>query len=116
MDVLDILRNVLLVLHFVGLAAVLGGFLVQVRARPRRIDPFILHGAFTQLLTGLLLVGVAQARDVEVDNAKIGVKLVVVLVILVLAWRKRKAPSVSTGEWGAIGGLALLNTVVAVFW
>ena len=50
------------------------------------------------------------------DNAKIAVKLVILLVILGLILANRKKPSISTGIWGAIGGLAILNVVIAVFW
>ena len=113
---MDFARDLLIVLHLIGLAAIIGGFLVQTRSSRKRIEPAMLHGALTALVTGLLLVGLAEMRDVDVDHIKIGVKLVVALVIAVLAWRGRKASSVSTGQWGAIGGLAILNVVLAVFW
>jgi hypothetical protein len=112
----DFARDLLLVLHIIGLASIIGGFLVQTRSARKRIEPAMLHGALTALVTGVLLVGVAEMRDVDVNHIKIGVKLVVALVVAVLAWRGRKADSVSTGTWGAIGSLALLNVVLAVFW
>ncbi|WP_225755160.1 hypothetical protein [Actinotalea sp. Marseille-Q4924] len=113
---MDFARDLLLVLHIVGLASIIGGFLVQTRSSRKRVEPAMLHGALTALVTGVLLVGVAEMGDVDLNHVKIGVKLVVALVIAVLAWRGRKASSVSTGVWGAIGGLALLNVVLAVFW
>ena len=42
-------------------------------------------GARAQLLTGILLVGLVQANDEEVDNAKIGVKLVVAVAVVACA-------------------------------
>lgn len=113
---MDFARDLLLVLHIIGLASIIGGFLVQTRSARKRIEPAMLHGALTALVTGVLLVGVAEMRDVDVNHIKIGVKLVVALVVAVLAWRGRKAEAVSTGTWGAVGGLALLNVVLAVFW
>ena len=39
-----------------------------------------------------------------------------VVVILGLVVANRKKPSITTGIWAAIGGLAILNVVIAVFW
>lgn len=121
---MEILRDVLLVLHFVGLASLLGGFLVQMSAfttKSAKINPAILHGALTQLVTGLGLVALAeiraaQADDFEVNHAKVGVKLAVALVIYVIALVNRKKVSVSTAIIGTIGLLTIVNIVLAVFW
>jgi hypothetical protein len=113
------LEKILLILHFVGLASLLGGFLVQMSATTKVINPAMLHGALTQLVTGLALVGVLQAEDDPsnpVNNTKIAVKLVVLLVILGLILANRKKESVSTGVWAAIGGLTVVNIGVAVLW
>ncbi len=37
-------------------------------------------------------------------------------MILVLILVNRKKPSISTAVWAAIGGLTILNIVIAVFW
>jgi Ca2+/Na+ antiporter len=117
----EILRNALLVLHFVGLASLLGGVLVQlrsIRTGDARILPAILHGAYLQLLTGIGLVGVIQGAGLDdVDNVKIGVKFVVLIAITVLAvaYRRRKT-RIPPWVVPAIGALTLLNIVVAVVW
>ena len=42
--------DLLLVLHFIGLASLLGGLMVQLSARGGRVvNPAMLHGALTQL-------------------------------------------------------------------
>lgn len=120
----EILRNSLLVLHFVGLASLLGGFLTQMKAlaaKTAKIIPAMVHGAWTAFATGLLLVGVAEWRiamgaDFAIDHMKVGVKSLIVLVILILVMANRKKPNVSTGVFGAIGALTLTNVVLAVFW
>jgi hypothetical protein len=109
------LFDISLVLHFIGLAALLGSFLVQMRP-PRRITPGFLHGAVTMLVTGVLMVGLMYSLGWEPDNTKIAVKLGVLVVIAGLALAKRKAETISTGIWAAIGGLTILNIVLAVFW
>jgi len=114
---MEILKNVTLVLHFVGLASLLGGFLVQMSARSKRIDPAMFHGALTMLVTGVALVGIDQAMDdPHLNNTKVAVKLLVLVVITVLVLMNRKKPAIPVGLWAAVGGLTLLNVVLAVFW
>ena len=119
---IEITRNTLIVLHFVGLASLLGGFLTQMKSLKTanaRILPAMVHGAWTMLVTGLLLVGLAEYRvamgaDFEVDHVKIGIKSVVITVILILVMANRKKQKVSTGIVGAIGALSLANIILAV--
>jgi hypothetical protein len=117
---MDVLRIILLILHFVGLASLLGGFLVQMKAIGRgegRVIPAMLHGALTQLVTGLLLMLTIQLGDLgDLNNVKMGVKLLVVIVITVLVFVYRKPnPAPSWVLW-AIGGLTFVNVVIAVAW
>jgi hypothetical protein len=117
---MDILRQILFVLHLVGLAALLGGALVQVRAfrnGTARVIPAIMYGAWLQLVTGIALAGIiATSPGNHLDNIKIAVKLGVLIAITVIAFvnRRKTAPS----EWvvPTIGALTLVNVVIAVFW
>ena len=117
---MDILIGILVILHFIGLASLLGGFLVQVKdiiAGKGTVIPAMFHGALTQLVTGLLLVGVVQmAEPGEINNAKIAVKLVVLIVITVLVIMYRKKPVAPSWVLWAIGGLTVANIAVAVLW
>ena len=115
---MDYLYDTVVVLHFVGLAALLGGFLTQVSTRPHVVNRAMVDGAMTQLVTGLALVGLAEtvlADEEDLNHAKIGIKLVILLVITALAWANRRKESISTGVWAAIGLLTLANIVIAVF-
>ncbi|MFM1844855.1 MAG: hypothetical protein RI917_173, partial [Actinomycetota bacterium] len=108
MELIELTRNSLLVLHFIGLASLLGGFLTQMRAMgagTAKIVPAMVHGAWTAFATGLLLVGLAEYRvamgaDFEVNHMKIGVKTVVVLIILILVMANRKKDSVKAPVFG----------------
>lgn len=120
---MDFVYSLILILHFIGLASVVGGFLVQMRSPQKGVNPAMLHGALTQLVTGLLLVGLPEmgvALPYEGweswDHAKIAVKLVFTIVITVLAFIGRKKPLPQTGLWGAIGVLSIANIVIAVLW
>lgn len=114
-----ILYNVMLVLHFVGLASLLGGVIVQIKAPDKGVNRAMFDGALLQILTGVIMVGLAESgslEDEQLNMAKISVKLAIVIVIAVLAFigRKKKPPQV--GLWAIIGALALLNVIIAVFW
>jgi hypothetical protein len=112
----DFLHNLLLFIHLVGMAGVLGGALVQIATPPRRVTAMILHGGLTQLVSGILLVGVLEADDATVDHAKIGVKLAVAVVIVGLAWGYRAREALANAPFFGILGLTLGNVGVAVFW
>ncbi len=124
LELAGIVKMFLVVLHLVGMAALLGGFLVQIkalRAKTAEILPAMVHGAWTSFITGLLLVGVrewelAMGGGEELDHSKIAIKSVVVLIILVLVMLNRKKKPVSGSVLGTVGGLTLLNVVLAVFW
>ena len=114
---MKVLQESLLVLHFVGIASLLGGFLTQMSAPVKRVVPAMLHGAATMLVSGLALYAVDKnGLHHDVDSAKIAVKLGVLVVISVLVWTQRTRESISQGVYFAIGGLTLANIVIAVFW
>jgi hypothetical protein len=119
MESLDLVRHVILAAHFLGLAAIVGAFFVQMRAKDGFATGVVLAGAITQIVTGLALVGVRQASDLEVDNVKIAVKLGIAVVVLVAAIvahvQKRRGGKVKPAFHTA-GGLAIVNVLVAVLW
>lgn len=113
---METLRLVLLFVHILGFAALLGGLLVQVREQTRSVNPLMRDGSGAAFLAGLLLVGVLEAGDGDVNNAKIGVKFAIGLVILVLVMVNMRKPSIPQGLYLTLLGLTLLNIVLAVFW
>lgn len=128
MEFLDVLRSFMLVAHFVGLAAVIGPFILQLRWKGQYGFAVVLGGAITQLVTGLVLVGLAEMRaaqlDFEVDHVKVAVKLVIGVLVFVAALigylKQRKTEGGGGRElmpfFHTAGGLALVNTALAVFW
>ncbi len=113
---MELAYNLVLIVHFIGLASVVGGFLVQMRSAEKGVNPAMWHGALTQLVTGVILVGLAEMQDWDVDHAKIGVKLALTVVITVLAFIGRKKPLPQTAFWGIIGGASIVNIIIAVLW
>ncbi|MCQ4082594.1 hypothetical protein NGB36_18795 [Streptomyces sp. RB6PN25] len=116
---MDVLINFFVGLHIIGIAALLGGFLTQMTAMRNgeaRIVPAMLHGAWTMLATGLVLVGLNQAGHHQLSTIKIGIKAAILVVILGLAYVKRDEETVETGVVAAIGGLTAANIFIAVLW
>ncbi|MGW4030139.1 hypothetical protein ACWEFL_12580 [Streptomyces sp. NPDC004838] len=116
---MDVLINVFVALHIIGIAALLGGFFAQMKAMGQgtaRFTPGMLHGALTMLVTGMALVGLNQADDQTLDHVKIGVKTAVLVVILGLVYVKRDEETVDKALFGAVGGLTVANILIATLW
>lgn len=118
---MEILKNVVLALHIIGVAALLGGVLFQIRAIKEgtaRVLPAILHGAWTMLVTGLILVGLQYplGRGDDLDNTKVAVKLVVLVAILVIALVNRKRERLATWVLPTLGVLTVANVFIATIW
>ncbi|HOB57217.1 MAG TPA: hypothetical protein PLU61_07190 [Rhodoglobus sp.] len=116
---MEILKLVLVAAHFLGMAAIVGSFFVQMRRKSDFVLTPLLAGAITQVVTGLALVGLAEATGDDLIYAKIAVKLTIAVVVLVAAIlavvTQRKGGRVQ--PWfHAAGGLAVINVLVAVFW
>ncbi|MFC9595538.1 hypothetical protein ACFTUC_37780 [Streptomyces sp. NPDC056944] len=116
---MDVLINVFVALHIIGIASLLGGFLTQMKAMgagTARFSPAMLHGALTMLITGIALVGLNEADDQTVNNLKVGIKLAILVVILGLVYVKRDEEKVDKGLFAAVGGLTMANIFVATLW
>ena len=114
---MEALRLILLFIHLVGFALLLGGSITQYLSGTLRINSLMLWGSIIQLLSGAgLAAPLRGGGDAEPDPAKLGVKLVVAVLIFVMVFFSRKRASVNRGHFLAIIGLTLVNAAVAVFW
>ncbi|GAA3868998.1 hypothetical protein ACWDR2_13905 [Streptomyces sp. NPDC003631] len=116
---MDVLIHLFVGLHIIGIAALLGGFLTQMKAMGRgtaRFVPGMLHGALTMLVTGVVLVGLNEADHHSVDTIKIGVKLALLIVILGLVYVKRDEERVEKPLFALVGALTVANIFIAVLW
>lgn len=117
---MDTTINLFLGLHIVGIAALLGGFLTQLRGMggevggPRMV-PGMFYGALTMLVTGLVLFWLTETDHRHPDHLKLGIKLAVLAVILGLVYVKRDE-KVDQRLFAAVGLLTTANIFIAVLW
>lgn len=118
MSVLEFVYNVVVVTHLLGMAAVIGGY----AAGQPKVNEVMVWGARAQLITGIVLVGMAESigsLDKDPNMVKIGVKLVI--SVLVAGFAEVSRADAKRGKdvpWmtHAAGGLAIVNVFVAVLW
>lgn len=113
---MDTLRLILLVIHLLGWAALFGGLLAQVDAPVKKVNAAMRDGVGTAFLAGLALTGVISAGDDPVNGAKISVKLLVGLVLLILVMANLRKEKIPGGLWVGMVVLVVVNVSVAVLW
>jgi hypothetical protein len=112
---METLRLILLFLHLVGFAVLLGGAVAQYFSGTIRINTPMVWGAGAQLVTGIALSAPLD-RDYDLNPAKLAVKLVVAAMIFAMVFFSRRRDAVNSGHFLAIIGLTIVNAAVAVFW
>ena len=116
---MHLVYQLLTLVHLIGFAALLGGCLVQFRDLAPEVNRTMLVGAWTQLVSGLALAVLLELGSVftePVNQPRLGVKLAVAAIVLLLVAKNRKFESIPKGLWGIITGLTLVNAGIAVLW
>jgi hypothetical protein len=115
---MDLLYSLIVVAHFLGLAALIGGW-IATRVGSTALSP-VVWGARVQLLTGILLVGVAEmGGDAQLNHVKIAVKLIVSVAVVAaaeIASARARRGAAKPQLVDAAGALGVLNVLVAVLW
>ena len=108
--------NIALGIHILSILGILGLLLSQVQKSPRKLNPGVIHAGLTAFVAGIVMTSIwDQVKpDEEINNTKIGVKLLVLIVILFLGYRNVKKDVLKTSVWATMLGLTLLNVVIAV--
>ncbi len=131
---MEIVQNILVLLHLIGMAMIVGGYLVTVKAP--RVLPGMLHAAGLQVVTGLLLFGMLEMMGTPTMAVRggAGIKIllgIVALVVFIIGNKREKAaaagstapaadsavktaaPSATMAHIGF--GAAVLAVIIAVF-
>ncbi|WP_228266082.1 hypothetical protein [Microlunatus elymi] len=109
-------QQIVLLLHLIAFAALFGGILVQVRRPEPEVNAAMLHGSYTMLITGVVLVVLAEVNDDPTNHLKIGIKLAVSMIITFLVIINRRFSSIPRGLLMLLGLFTLGNATLAVVW
>lgn len=106
-------------IHIIGAAALVGGWLAKFKNPTVTLSQW--WGSIIMLVSGLILVGLAEMGDGDGPNhVKIAVKLGLALLVFITAWigrrKENRGQPVPTGIAHSVGGLSLINLVIAVVW
>ncbi len=115
---MEILRHAVVLVHLTGFAILFGSWVVEAVGR-RRVTPLMTWGMLIAAVAGLALAA-PWGISYELNYAKIGVKLVILLIIGALlgigTGRQRKTGSVAPALFWLIGILTFVNAALAVLW
>jgi hypothetical protein len=119
MDALEILRHIVVFIHLTGFAVLFGAWAVEAYNRRVQFTPLMNIGLAIAAVAGLVLAA-PWGISYELNYAKIGVKLVILVIIGALLGigmsRQRKGGAVAPAVFWAVGILTLLNAAIAVIW
>ncbi|SDT57897.1 hypothetical protein [Actinoplanes derwentensis] len=114
---MEALRLILLLIHLVGFALLLGGAVSTLVSGKIRITPPVLWGSIIQLVSGIALSAPLRGGgDHEPDPIKLGVKALFAVLIFIMVFIPRKREEVNKGHFIGIVTLTVVNAAVAVFW
>jgi hypothetical protein len=116
---LEFLRHLVLLIHLIGFAVLFGAWVVELVSKRRGITRLMNWGLAIAGIAGLILAA-PWGTEYDMNYAKIGTKLVILIVIGALlgigAGRQRKTGSVPPAIFWGIGVLTLANAAIAVLW
>lgn len=115
-------NNIALLVHILSVIGIMALLLMQAKKSPRQINPGVFHASLTALVAGLVMVGIRTPLHDQnpekwplINNAWVGTKFLILLVILVLVYRNFKKPAVKNSIWAALLGLTTANILIAIF-
>ena len=126
MQTLDLIRLIVLIIHFIGLAAIIGPFILQ-RVRKEGFQfGAMLTGSIVQIVSGAALIGLRKGEGLAISDPKMAVKLGIAVIVLALVLigmiRQRRLRAGGAGDGSvrllllSAGVAAIVNVVVAVLW
>lgn len=116
---MELVYDLLVVCHLLGMAAILGGVLADLRRGPEHAFPLVLVAASVQVCTGLALAGIASAGlvDIQANNAKLAAKLLIALVVLGIAFAGHRVGGHRARPFRICTGVFAIGAVmVAAVW
>jgi hypothetical protein len=103
-------------IHIVSILGILGLLLSQAQKQPRKLNPGVIHAGLTAFVAGIVMTSIwTQVKpDEEINHTKIGVKAIILVVILFLAYTNVKKEVLKNWVYAAMLGLTVANVIIAV--
>ena len=115
---MELLNEIMLVLHLVGVGALLSGFFYQLgdMKTGMKINAGILHGAWLMVVTGFTMTGLSYSinSDEMINNWVLAAKSIVITVIFFLAYGYKKREVANKWVVPVITLLTVTNIALAV--
>jgi len=117
---MELLRNVVVLVHIVGFAVTFGAWVAEAASRRFRVSRVMDYGLLVSLLTGLALAA-PWPPGIALNYPKIGTKLVILVVLGALlgvggAQQRRTGKPVARPLFLSVGVLSLGAAAIAVLW
>ena len=118
---METLRHIVVFVHLIGFATLFGAWAYQAFAGDRRFVKIMDYGLAIAGVAGLALAAPwGLAEGAEMNYAKIGTKLVVLLAIGAMlgigSARQKRGEAVAPAVFWLVGILTLVNAGIAVIW
>jgi len=112
----ELLINIFLVLHLLGIAVLLAGFFSNLKDLTKgiKVSAGVLHGSYLMLATGLAMAGLAVDPS-KLNAFVISLKLIALVFIFLIAFRYRKKDVTPVWAVPSIFLLTTINIVLAIF-
>lgn len=116
---METLRLIVVLIHLIGFAVLFGSWAAQAFGGKREITRMMDYGLLIAGLAGLALAA-PWGLDHDLNYAKIGTKLVVLLIIGAMLGigraRQKRGDSVPSAVFWLIGILTVTNAALALLW
>lgn len=119
---MKITYSILLGLHVLAVLGMIGLLLAEGRKAEKKVPKGVTHAGLTALVLGIAMIIINTVRHNSdktvalLNHTKFGVKFVVLAVILGIAFRFAKKPSITNQVWFAMLGLSIANFIIAGAW
>lgn len=111
----NIIINAFLVLHFLGIASLMAGFLTGLKQIKTgiKVNAGVFHGAYLMMISGLVMAGLVDPT--KMHALIIAIKAIVLTVIFFVAYTYRKKETTPVWVVPTIFLLTLANIIFAIF-
>ncbi len=115
LTMLEILKNILVLVHLSGLSILFGGILLKLLNKVPVRSEIIFSGALIQLFSGLAIVTIVEmTKAQDLNHMKVGLKVGIALLVTFFTYLYKKNEE-KLIFFNLLSLLTLLNILIAVF-